>query len=210
MKRTSLITAAVCVAALGGAVPAAATVPAVTEPTVTISGCTIYAVGSTPVFGTNGNDVICGDDDDNIIYALGGTDVVLGFGGDDLIFLGDNGAGSSLFYGGRVELPDGGSTTSISAGEREVAYGGAGDDRIYGGNGDDHLNGGNGDDQLWGQNGDDHLEGGGEYVVRGFLLFDRLMPPNPDLEISGSDRLIGGNGVDGCVGGPVVQTCEIS
>ena len=51
-------------------------------PELVLEDCTIFAVGSAPVFGTSGNDVICGDDADNIIYALGGNDLVLGFGGN--------------------------------------------------------------------------------------------------------------------------------
>ncbi len=166
-------------------------------PELTLDGCTHFAVGSAPVFGTNGNDVICGDDDNNIVYALGGNDIVLGFGGNDLIFMGNDGELDATLSIGFL-----GEEWTWAAGQ-DLAFGGAGNDRIYGGNGDDSLMGGAGDDQLWGQNGEDGLRGGTFEP-----LFELRVPVYPLPEVvPGNDRAIGGNDSDLCQA-EVMLTCE--
>lgn len=86
--------------------------------------------GYTP---SNGNDLLIGDDNPNVIDGLNGDDCIIGNGGGDTI------------YGGNGD---------------DVIVGGNGDDIIYGGNGDDVIYGGAGDDQLYGENQGDTLYGG--------------------------------------------------
>jgi Ca2+-binding RTX toxin-like protein len=84
------------------------------------------------LIGGEGNDVLTGDDLDNLIEGWSGSDVLNGLGGSDKL------AGESATGG----------------------YGTPGNDVIRGGNGDDWLLGNEGDDQLYGEAGDDRLEGG--------------------------------------------------
>jgi len=110
------------------------------------------------ITGTDGNDVLCGDDDptnsnrsevffggdgNDRIEAGDGDDVVYGEGGDDVIY-GQSGAdflrgddGNDLLFGGREADNVGG-----KAGD-DMLWGGQGKDLLYGHGGRDFLNGGN-------------------------------------------------------------------
>ncbi|SMX46417.1 M10 family metallopeptidase [Actibacterium lipolyticum] len=90
-----------------------------------------------------GNDVLTGNDVDNILSSGAGKDRVIGAGGDDDL---DGGNGNDLLGGG--------------AGEDTVA-GGNGTDFLFGGDDADGLNGGAGLDFLIGGEGADRLDGGG-------------------------------------------------
>jgi Ca2+-binding RTX toxin-like protein len=68
----------------------------------------------------------------------------------------------------------------------DVLQGLAGPDTIFGGQGNDDLDGGTGDDSLAAGVGADYLDGG-----------------------AGSDLLVGMGGVDRCVNGEDVHTCEV-
>ncbi|OHU86659.1 hypothetical protein BET10_18530 [Pseudoalteromonas amylolytica] len=92
--------------------------------------------------GSDGDDDIYGDEQDNIFNAGKGHDRVYGRAGNDLILGGD---GVDRLYG------DTGN---------DVLKGEAGDDRLFGGDGDDTLNGGEGDDIMQGNLGDDSFNGG--------------------------------------------------
>jgi Ca2+-binding RTX toxin-like protein len=94
------------------------------------------------IYGKDGPDVLPidgehpppGDDGDQPEPQPGNKGhVILGYGGDDVI------------YGGNA---------------KDCLIGGAGNDTIYGNNGADIIIGGPGDDQLWGDNGPDELDGG--------------------------------------------------
>ena len=86
------------------------------------------------VQGTKQDDVLTGDDGNNVIYAGIGADAVYGLAGDDVIY----GA-----YGVNSWSSDDNDGT-------DTLFGGAGDDTLYGNAGDDELDGGLGRDVLWG------------------------------------------------------------
>ncbi|MEM7620301.1 MAG: hypothetical protein AAF228_07545 [Pseudomonadota bacterium] len=94
------------------------------------------------VEGTNFNDYIVGDDEDNTINGNTGNDAIFSGDGNNVI---DGGAGDDHIEAGR---------------DNDVIDGGAGDDNIDGGDGDDTLDGGEGDDILTSRYGDDNIDGG--------------------------------------------------
>jgi Ca2+-binding RTX toxin-like protein len=94
------------------------------------------------VTGGNGNDVIAGDDNVNILSGGPGNDTLDGRGSDDQIFGGD------------------GNDTLVGGSGNDTLSGDAGDDNLQGGDGTDGLNGGDGNDQLDGGAGSDVLAGG--------------------------------------------------
>ncbi len=93
--------------------------------------------------GTDGHDLILGSEEDDVIAALGGRNVVHGDAGNDTICGGPE--GDSLF-GARGD---------------DTIYGEGGSDWLFGAPGADKLRGGEGDfDVLWGGPGFDDLDGG--------------------------------------------------
>ncbi len=133
--------------------------------------------GIEQVIGTAWNDVIGGDNLDNVIRAGAGDDSLYGRGGNDLfiadagndLIYGDDGfdtidyssAGSGIFVDIRAgTAQDGFGGTDTIASVEEI-IGGAYDDVIGGSDGvNDVLRGGAGDDNLHGRGGDDTLYGG--------------------------------------------------
>ena len=134
--------------------------------------------------GTNKNDIINGTNKNGRISALGGNDVVNAFGGDDFVF---GGAGDDTLNGG-----DGDDFVFGNSGN-DTLNGDDGDDHLFGGSGNDSLDGGLGNDVLFGGSGDDKLEGAkGDDFVNGGSGNDTLAWDDGD----GSDRMIGGDGLD--------------
>jgi len=135
-------------------------------------------IGIENVTGSNFNDTITGNAEDNRLFGLGGIDIIRGGGGNDVL-TGDDGA-DQLFG---------------DAGEDNIA-GGLGDDIIRGGSENDLLDGGEGNDQLFGEAGNDSLTGG--------FGTDTLDGGDGDDILSGDedgDTLTGGAGNDILVGG---------
>lgn len=133
-----------------------------------------------------GDDIVYGREGDDIIYGGAGNDHLIGGDGDDVIFGGSGndviigGAGNDTLFG-----EDGDDILFGDDGE-DLLFGGTGDDELHGGSGDDHLDGGAGNDTLYGDNGNDLLDGGdGDDTLSGG---------------AGNDVLIGGNGNDGISG----------
>ncbi len=95
-----------------------------------LTGTASFSVTVEPaaIVGTEGNDVLTGDDGHNIIIGLGGNDTIDGAGDSDDLF-GDEG--------------------------NDTIQGGAGNDFLYGGDGNDTLDGGSGVDNLDGGLGND-------------------------------------------------------
>jgi Ca2+-binding RTX toxin-like protein len=93
--------------------------------------------------GTEGDDLLWGTEDSEVIVTLGGDDVVQADEGDDIICLGPG---------------------------NDAAHGARGDDFIFGGEGNDWLFGARGNDSLYGEEGNrdvlfggpdlDYLDGG--------------------------------------------------
>jgi hypothetical protein len=91
---------------------------------------------------TEGDDIIYGDEQDNVLSGAGGNDQIYGLEGADTL---NGDLGNDLLYGADGE---------------DALNGGDGNDTLYGGQGDDVLSGGAGSDKLYGQAGDDTLQGG--------------------------------------------------
>lgn len=91
------------------------------------------------VLGTNCDDKINGNENDEIIYALAGIDEVYA------------GAGNDIIYGGKDDnrlFGQQGDDIIISEADVNLIDGGPGNDALFGGSGNDLLVGGNGNDQL--------------------------------------------------------------
>jgi Ca2+-binding RTX toxin-like protein len=109
-------------------------------------------------FGTQGADVIIGNELPNRIKGRGGADTVCAAGGNDVV----------LGAGGTDELHGGAGDDRLAGGDaadalygssgRETLRGGRGPDRLFGGLGADRLFGGPGSDRLWGGPGRDQEE----------------------------------------------------
>ena len=113
--------------------------------------------------GTDCDDRLEGDNDDNVLHGYDGDDSLYGHAGDDLL------------VGGR------GKDTLVGGDDDDVLKGGRGDDLLVGDDGDDVLHGGRGDDVLSGYGGDDVLKGG-----PGADDFDYAAYP---LEHNGRDKI---------------------
>ncbi|MCA0929516.1 calcium-binding protein [Ruegeria profundi] len=146
--------------------------------------------------GQYGNDQINGFDGDDVIHGCDGNDVLHGGAGLDIIL---GGEGDDILHG-----EDGGDLITGNEGEdtlyghfgADQMEGGAGDDTLYGGQDDDTLLGGDGGDALHGGFGDDILDGGaGEDVLFGGDGNDVLTGEDPDGEHA-PDFLNGGAGED--------------
>lgn len=91
------------------------------------------------VMGTNCDDRINGNADDEIIYSFGGTDDVFAGAGDDIIY---GGKDDNRLFG------EEGDDIIISEVGTNLLDGGPGNDALFGGFGNDILTGGDGDDEL--------------------------------------------------------------
>lgn len=117
--------------------------------------------------GTNQNDFLTGNQNDNTIWARDGIDRVHAGVGDDIV---DGNRGADTVFG--------------EAG-RDRIEGGPGNDRLHGEDGEDDIDGQAELDELWGEDGNDTLNGG-DHADR---LFGGL---HNDLLVGG-----GGGGEDG-------------
>ncbi|MEL7485678.1 MAG: calcium-binding protein [Pseudomonadota bacterium] len=113
------------------------------------------------IIGTDFNDVLFGNTENNIIDAGAGDDRVHGFGGADTL---DGGDGVDIVL---LNQAGGGVTIDLAAGtvgastivNFEDANGGAFNDNVFGDEGDNLLIGGGGDDVIDGRAGSDALTG---------------------------------------------------
>ena len=134
------------------------------EPTCFGKKATIVAKpGVERIEGTAGDDVIVGNERDQIISGGGGDDRICGKGGDDHIY-GD--AGDNRLSGGRgadwIRGQDGDDLIQGGPGADtlNVDYEENGDDEVFGGPGDDIMSAGHGEDKVFGESGDDRLFAG--------------------------------------------------
>lgn len=129
------------------------------------------------IYARKGNDLVCAGAGDDVVYAGQGDDLVAGEHGADRLW---GNFGDDVLRGG-----DGDDTLHGNAGDDEL-YGESGADRIYGYSGADVVSGGQGDDRLHGNRGDDRIDGdSGDDLAFGY---------------SGNDRIDGGIGTDRCRG----------
>jgi len=173
------------------------------------------------IIGTDGDDILRGTRRSDCIYGLGGDDIIRGRHEDDLLF---GGRGDDDLRGGSGD--DGlwgGSGHDWLRGHRgdDDLWGGCGDDHLrgglgwdalLGGDGDDDLRGGRGMDELYGECGNDGLRGGRhEDILDGGHGDDDLRGGKHNDELDGGDgfdELRGNRGIDACINGEVVHSCE--
>ncbi|MDR0777352.1 MAG: putative Ig domain-containing protein [Azonexus sp.] len=130
----------------GTAVPAGGLEAVAYAQTGDLFGTATFA-NNTP---TDGDDVLYGTPEGDLLDAGAGNDIVLGLAGNDTIFGGD---GNDILDGGEGD---------------DVLDGGAGNDTIYGGYGADTLIGGTGNDELYGGWGGDtylYQSGDGQTII---------------------------------------------
>lgn len=162
--------------------------------------------GLTPtIVGTDGDDVLTGNWQDDIIVGLGGNDTINGGGGNDIICAGD---GNNQINGG-----DGNDTITAGPGD-DIIDGGNGTDQIWAGDGNNQVDGGHLNDTIHTGNGHDTIEGGtgvdiihagaGNDTIHGGDSDDTIHGGAGDDTIdayNGHDTITGGTGNDSITGG---------
>ncbi|HRC27524.1 MAG TPA: right-handed parallel beta-helix repeat-containing protein, partial [Alphaproteobacteria bacterium] len=148
--------------------------------------------GNDTLVGNRGNDVLKGRDDNDTLQGGDGSDELYGGQNDDRL---EGGNGADFLYGDDLVTPGGNDMMSGGAGN-DLMKGRFGDDTMYGDDGDDKMWGGEGTDLLYGGAGVDALYGGeGNDVLSGGAGADKLSGEE------GNDILAGGAGVDSLYGG---------
>lgn len=168
----------------------------------------------TTTTGTEGDDVLEGDDERDRLQGEGGDDTLTGGGGSDQL---EGNTGNDSLDGGADD------DALFGARGQDTLFGGEGQDFLYGGVGDDQMDGGNGNDELIGGRGSDTMMGGaGDDVLNGFMdsrideikdttdLLDRDMLDGGDgddrILLGSGDIAIGGAGADTFVTGAYVSS----
>ncbi|MBE9122033.1 calcium-binding protein [Tychonema sp. LEGE 07199] len=156
----------------------------VTNPTTPVTSNPTGGGGSN-IIGAQTDNRLNGTQQADIILTFGGNDVIAGGGGDDIIISG----------GGSDSIGGGSGNDAIFAGSgNDAVAGGDGDDRIFGGKGNDIIDGGAGNDLVSGDNGNDTVLGGsGNDTVFGGR---------------GNDIVSGGDGNDSLYGGKDNDTVD--
>ena len=139
---------------------------------------TSSAVINVSLGNAGGDDILYGDQGEDVIYGGAGDDEIEGGQGEDVLY---GGAGDDEIEGGQGE---------------DVIYGGAGDDVIEGGKGDDVIVGGEGDDILLGNEGFDQFIFGldaGEDAIADYKLGEQIRFEGPEFsdvepQITGNDN----------------------
>ena len=171
-----------------------------------VSYINAFAVGTTPVEGTDDNDLYLVDEtttggidedaDGGEDVVVSSTDYVLPKHVETLIL-----TGSEDLYG------EGNTQDNVIAGNdgENTLDGGKGDDLVLGGLGDDYIKGDTGNDTLIGGEGDDSILGGaGADTLEGGIGNDTMDGGNERDVMDGGegdDSLLGGNGDDTIFGG---------
>jgi uncharacterized repeat protein (TIGR01451 family) len=133
--------------------------------------------------GSPGNDRFTGGEGNEVLEGEEGDDQLRGSRGDDIILGG-------IFR--NAPLGSGADRDLLGGNEgRDLIAGSAGNDSIYGGQNDDTAFGGKDDDEIYGDRGSD--------ILLGDLGNDRIAGDSRELgdsELSGTDRIDGGQGND--------------
>jgi Ca2+-binding RTX toxin-like protein len=144
------------------------------------------------LFGGIGNDILTGDIGNDTLYGADGDDEL--DGGDGVDYLSGNDGNDNLYGGGSSDQLYGGAGDDNLYGEtgNDTLAGGDGSDNLYGDAGNDSLDGGAGDDALYGDAGNDIIRsGGGNNTLDGGAGSDTLFSST-----TGIDTLTGGTGND--------------
>jgi len=170
--------------------------------------------GNDTISGGDGDDRIDGGSGDDSITGGNGSDTVCGGDGDDVI---DTSGSNPLFdnpypplpmdpniYNDRDVVYGGAGNDTIRTGDdRDTIYGGTGNDYIDAGIDNDYVEGGDGNDTIIGGEGSDVIKGGaGDDVIYGGLppgYPDSLNIPDVDGDLvpdNGKDIIYGGSGND--------------
>ncbi len=162
------------------------------------------------VFGGGGNDTIDAGIDSDSVHGEAGDDLILDPQGADTI---RGGIGNDTIDAGRDGIPDEDGDPNPDD-DRDLVFGGAGNDRIttgddddtiFGGAGDDTIDGGIDEDLIDGGEGADRLEGGqGEDTLIGGAGDDLLLGGGDADDLDGGegdDTVRGGAGDDAIDGG---------
>jgi Ca2+-binding RTX toxin-like protein len=159
--------------------------------------------------GTNANDRLVGDNEDNaltgndgndVLGARGGDDTVDGGAGNDLIFAGSGnddvnaGSGNDQIFAGTgddtVAAESGNDVVFVGSGD-DVVTAGSGNDQIFAGSGNDSVDAGADNDTIFASSGDDTIDGGaGNDLI--FSSFGNDVTSGG----AGNDRIFGGFGND--------------
>jgi Ca2+-binding RTX toxin-like protein len=139
------------------------------------------------IIGTDLNDTVYGDEEDNRFEGRGANDQLFGNAGNDLLI---GGAGDDVIRGDGLGL-----ITDLPDNDR--IFGGIGNDFLFGGRGNDALHGGANDDELYGEDGDDFLTGGlGTDILNGGAGVDiadyRKTTQGITVDTSGPDGVVTG------------------
>ncbi|MGB7275964.1 MAG: DUF4347 domain-containing protein [Geitlerinemataceae cyanobacterium] len=133
--------------------------------------------------GTPGNDIKTGGDDNEVLEGQDGDDQIRGGRGDDIILGG---------FSRNAPVGPGVDRDLLAGNEgRDFISASAGNDTVYGGQDDDTAFGGKDDDDIYGDRGND--------ILLGDLGNDRIAGDSRELgdgELSGTDRIDGGEGND--------------
>ncbi len=157
------------------------------------------------ITGSNHDDIIVTNENNNIIDGQQGADTLYGGVGDDIIY---GGADNDVIYGDLKSessedsndtlFGDAGDDIIIGNGGNDTIDAGADNDRVYGNAGDDVVYGGVGNDIIYGDSKSESAEDGNDTLFGG--AGDDIIIGNggDDLFYSdeGNDRLYGGAGVD--------------
>ncbi|MCT7955508.1 SBBP repeat-containing protein [Laspinema palackyanum] len=126
---------------------------------LTPNAAAIAPTNPNEIVGTEGDDTLFADVEDQTIFGQAGNDILYGNLGDDTLFADE---GNDILYGdmGDDTLFEGGNDRLYGNAGDDILFGDAGNDILYGGKGNDFLLGEEGDDFLSGDLGDDTLAGG--------------------------------------------------
>lgn len=159
-------------------------------------GGTVTLRGVENVVGSDSDDTIFGDGENNKLVGRAGDDKIDGGDGDDTI---TGGSGKNSLDGGA------GNDTITGGSDDDVINGGNGDDKITAGGGDDTINGGDGTDTVDAGSGDDTINGGaGNDTLTAGAGDDEIVGGKGDDTIkadAGDDTVDGGAGKDTINGG---------
>jgi Ca2+-binding RTX toxin-like protein len=129
----------------------------------------VGTVGDDILYGNEGNDIIDGRAGNDTIYGGEGKNILLGGAGNDTIFGGagddqlDGGAGNNTLYGGEGKnffVADSGNDVAYAGAGNDVFFLGNGNNTVYASEGNNQINTGLGNDLIYAGAGNDVITAG--------------------------------------------------